>query len=49
MLDVMYEVPSRDDIKDCVITEQVVRDKVIPELQAKSNDDDKKQEAPNVL
>ena len=44
MLDVMYEVPSRDDIKDCVITEQVVRDKVIPELQAKSNDDDKKQE-----
>ena len=44
MLDVMYEVPSRDDIKDCVITEQVVRDKVIPELQTKANEDDKKQE-----
>lgn len=42
MLDVMYEVPSRDDIKDCVITEQVVRDKNIPELQ--NSKEDKKQE-----
>ncbi|MGF7047165.1 ATP-dependent Clp protease ATP-binding subunit ClpX [Paenibacillus sp. DS2015] len=46
MLDVMYEVPSRDDIKDCVITEQVVRDKNIPELLNAKEDDkqDKKQE-----
>ncbi|MDR0267731.1 ATP-dependent protease ATP-binding subunit ClpX [Paenibacillus sp.] len=35
MLDVMYEVPSRDDIKDCVITEQVVNEKVVPELISK--------------
>ncbi|USB34230.1 ATP-dependent protease ATP-binding subunit ClpX [Paenibacillus sp. YPG26] len=33
MLDVMYEVPSRDDITDCVITEKVVEEKVVPELQ----------------
>ncbi|MEC0372354.1 ATP-dependent protease ATP-binding subunit ClpX [Paenibacillus chibensis] len=35
MLDVMYEVPSRDDIKDCVITEQVVKEKIVPELISK--------------
>ncbi len=35
MLDVMYEVPSRDDIKDCVITEQVVKEKIVPELLSK--------------
>ncbi|GAC44426.1 ATP-dependent protease ATP-binding subunit ClpX [Paenibacillus popilliae] len=39
MLDVMYEVPSRDDITTCVITEQVVRERMIPELST-----DKKQE-----
>jgi len=41
MLDVMYEVPSRDDVEDCVITEQVVEEKTIPELGTKKN---KKQE-----
>ncbi|WP_025689985.1 ATP-dependent protease ATP-binding subunit ClpX [Paenibacillus zanthoxyli] len=41
MLDVMYEVPSRDDIKDCVITEKVVHEKALPELNLKK---DKKQE-----
>ncbi|MGN7359893.1 ATP-dependent protease ATP-binding subunit ClpX [Paenibacillus sp. SAF-054] len=41
MLDVMYEVPSRDDIKDCVITEQVVKEKIVPELISKK---DNKQE-----
>lgn len=41
MLDVMYEVPSREDIKDCIITEQVVKEKMIPELISKK---DKKQE-----
>ncbi|WP_172254683.1 ATP-dependent protease ATP-binding subunit ClpX [Saccharibacillus deserti] len=32
MLDVMYEVPSRDDVTECVITEKVVREKTVPEL-----------------
>lgn len=41
MLDVMYEVPSRDDITDCVITEKVVIEKTAPELETKKN---KKQE-----
>ncbi|MHA6533632.1 ATP-dependent protease ATP-binding subunit ClpX [Paenibacillus sp. HW567] len=43
MLDVMYEVPSRDDIKDCVITEQVVQEKSLPELSLKK--DKKKEES----
>jgi ATP-dependent Clp protease ATP-binding subunit ClpX len=43
MLDVMYEVPSRDDIKDCVITEQVVQEKALPELNLKK--DKKKEES----
>ncbi|WP_334076038.1 MULTISPECIES: ATP-dependent protease ATP-binding subunit ClpX [Paenibacillus] len=41
MLDVMYEVPSRDDITDCVITEKVVIEKTSPELEGNKN---KKQE-----
>lgn len=43
MLDVMYEVPSRDDIRDCVITEQVVQEKSLPELSLKK--DKKKEES----
>lgn len=43
MLDVMYEVPSRDDIKDCIITEQVVQEKAVPELGIKK--DKKKEES----
>jgi len=35
MLEVMYEVPSRDDVNSCVITEKVVRDKMAPELTNK--------------
>lgn len=42
MLDVMYEVPSRDDIRDCVITEKVVQEKSLPELSLKK---DKKEES----
>ncbi|NGZ77539.1 ATP-dependent protease ATP-binding subunit ClpX [Saccharibacillus alkalitolerans] len=37
MLDVMYEVPSRDDVTECVITEKVVKEKVVPELEAGKN------------
>ncbi|UHA74384.1 ATP-dependent protease ATP-binding subunit ClpX [Paenibacillus sp. 481] len=36
MLDLMYEVPSREDVSTCVITEQVVRERMIPELTAES-------------
>lgn len=43
MLDVMYEVPSRDDIKECVITEKVVLEKTLPELSLKK--DKKKEES----
>ena len=43
MLDVMYEVPSRDDIKECVITEKVVMEKTLPELSLKK--DKKKEES----
>ena len=32
MLDVMYEVPSREDVVSCLITERVVREKIAPEL-----------------
>lgn len=35
MLDVMYEVPSRDDVVHCVVTEKAVREKMVPELQTK--------------
>lgn len=37
MLDVMYEVPSREDVTNCVITEKVIQDKVVPELTAKKS------------
>ncbi|MFB5763381.1 ATP-dependent protease ATP-binding subunit ClpX [Paenibacillus medicaginis] len=43
MLDVMYEVPSRNDVNSCIINEQVVREKVAPELHS-NNDKNKKQE-----
>lgn len=35
MLDMMYELPSREDISKCVITEEAVRDKVKPQLLTK--------------
>ncbi|BBI32507.1 ATP-dependent protease ATP-binding subunit ClpX [Cohnella abietis] len=35
MLEVMYEVPSRDDVVTCLVTEKVIRDKVAPELTTK--------------
>ncbi|MDA5108954.1 MULTISPECIES: ATP-dependent protease ATP-binding subunit ClpX [Brevibacillus] len=35
MLDMMYELPSREDISKCVITEETVRDKVKPQLMTK--------------
>ncbi|MDF2682931.1 MAG: clpX [Brevibacillus sp.] len=35
MLDMMYELPSREDVGKCVITEETVRDKVKPQLMNK--------------
>jgi ATP-dependent Clp protease ATP-binding subunit ClpX len=35
MLDMMYELPSREDVSKCVITEETVRDKVKPQLLTK--------------
>ncbi len=35
MLDVMYEIPSRDDVQKCIITEKVVREKLPPILTLK--------------
>jgi ATP-dependent Clp protease ATP-binding subunit ClpX len=35
MLDMMYELPSRDDVSKCLITEETVRDKVKPRLLTK--------------
>ncbi|GBG08775.1 ATP-dependent protease ATP-binding subunit ClpX [Paenibacillus sp. MY03] len=35
MLDVMYEVPTRDDVNTCLITEKSVQEKIMPELSAK--------------
>ena len=32
MLDVMFELPSRDDIKKCIITVETIRDKAEPKL-----------------
>jgi len=43
MLEVMYEAPSREDVSSCVITEQAVKDKIMPELTA--NKDKKKEES----
>ncbi|MCD9022739.1 ATP-dependent protease ATP-binding subunit ClpX [Cohnella silvisoli] len=35
MLDVMYEVPSRDDVVNCLVTEKVIKEKLTPELTTK--------------
>ena len=32
MLDVMFELPSREDIKKCIITAETIRDKAEPKL-----------------
>jgi ATP-dependent Clp protease ATP-binding subunit ClpX len=35
MLDVMFEVPSRDDVTNCTITKEAVLEKIAPELKTK--------------
>lgn len=44
MLDVMFEVPSRTDVTECVVTEDSIRDKVIPTLTPKEGNTGKKKE-----
>ncbi len=45
MLEVMFELPSRDDVEKCVVTEQTVREKIKPDLQLKSNKSNKPKES----
>lgn len=44
MLDVMFEVPSRDDVKSCVVSKEVVMNKITPELKLKEGKGSKKKE-----
>ncbi|WP_026690567.1 ATP-dependent protease ATP-binding subunit ClpX [Alteribacter aurantiacus] len=46
MLDVMYELPSRDDIAKCVITAETVRDQARPRLETKDGKVVQEQEKP---
>ncbi len=43
LLDVMYDLPSREDISKCIITEEVVRDRVNPTLVPRDSDADEEQ------
>ncbi len=45
MLDLMYEVPSREDVTTCVITEETVTNKIIPELGETPKKDGNKEES----
>jgi ATP-dependent Clp protease ATP-binding subunit ClpX len=44
MLDVMFEVPSREDVKSCNVTKETVQNKVSPELKVKDGKSGKKKE-----
>lgn len=44
MLDVMFEVPSREDVNNCLVTEKAVREKILPELTTKEGKTAKKKE-----
>lgn len=46
MLDVMYELPSREDIAKCIITDETVRDKKNPTLLSESGEEIKDQKEP---
>lgn len=37
MLNVMFEIPERSDINKCIITREVIRDKIEPEILCSSN------------
>ena len=44
MLDIMYEIPSRDDIAKCVITKEVIINKEKPIMVTAERKKDKKKE-----
>jgi ATP-dependent Clp protease ATP-binding subunit ClpX len=44
MLDVMFEVPSRDDVTECIVTEKAVLENLPPDLNSK-NDKKRKEES----
>ncbi|MCR6095632.1 ATP-dependent protease ATP-binding subunit ClpX [Salipaludibacillus agaradhaerens] len=46
MLDVMYELPSREDIAKCIITDETVRDLKRPTLLAENGEEIKEQKEP---
>ncbi len=41
MLDVMYELPSKDNVQECVISEQVINDGEYPVILYRTNDNQK--------
>jgi ATP-dependent Clp protease ATP-binding subunit ClpX len=46
MLDVMFDVPSRTDVNHCLITQEVVQNKIMPMLTlAKADKKSKKEES----
>ncbi|MFD0962305.1 ATP-dependent protease ATP-binding subunit ClpX [Paenibacillus chungangensis] len=45
MLDVMYDVPSREDVSTCLITEKSVREKIMPELSTNKKGKKKEESA----
>ena len=46
MLDVMFEIPSRTDVTSCMVTKEVVMDKVHPTLTLKEGKDTKEAKEP---
>jgi ATP-dependent Clp protease ATP-binding subunit ClpX len=32
MMEIMYEIPSRDDIKKCIVTKETIRNHQLPTL-----------------
>jgi ATP-dependent Clp protease ATP-binding subunit ClpX len=46
MLDVMFDIPSRTDVTNCLVTKEVVLDKVHPQLTLKESKDIKEMKEP---
>ena len=44
MLDVMFDLPSREDVTECVVTEETVRNKVAPRLTTREGREVNKKE-----
>ncbi len=47
MLDVMYDIPTREDVKKCIITKETIIDNVPPTLLLKSKESSEKQRSMN--